>query len=82
MKASWIWLGVIGQSGQIVHTGIQCQRDSPALFKGHIALTAFDFGVIALVNAGQHLHFYLSILSFFSQFPQMCHIITKYSMSN
>ena len=65
MKASWIWLGVIGQSGQIVHTGIQCQRDSPALFKGHIALTAFELGVRALVDAGEHLHFDLGIAALF-----------------
>lgn len=58
----------VGQTGQIVHAGVQRQGNFFQLFKGVISFSGFQFGIIALVNAGEHLHFDLGIAAFFSQF--------------
>lgn len=67
-SASRIGILLIRQPCQIVHAGIQSDGDPSALFEGEIAFAVFDFGIIALINAGQMLHFDLGIAFFFSQF--------------
>jgi len=57
-----VGMRVIGQTCQIVHAGFQCNRNTAALFKCHISLSCFDFGIITLINAGQHLHFDLDLV--------------------
>ena len=74
--ASWIWLWLVGQTSQVIHAGIQCQRNSFALLKGHISLSSLNFRVVALVDSGQHLHLNLCKASLFSQFQQLRHSIT------
>ncbi len=54
--ASGIGGWIVGQTGQIIHAGIQCKSNPFALFKGHTAPAGFDLGIIALVDSGQHLH--------------------------
>ena len=58
---------LIGKSCKIIHAGIQGARNSLALFKGVISLSGLDFRIIALVNAGQHLHLYLCKTPFLPQ---------------
>ncbi len=58
----------VRESRKIVHTGIQCDCETTALLKSKIAASAFDFGVVALVDAGEHLYCDLRIAFFFSQF--------------
>ena len=69
-----IRLLLIRQASQIIHAGLQCQRNAPALFKGHVALAALDFGIITLVDARQHLHLDLGIAPLFSEHFHRCHI--------
>jgi hypothetical protein len=72
-----IRLCFIGQPGKIIHTGIQRQRNALALLKGHIPHTVFNLGIIALVDAGQVLYFYLRVSLGFSQLLYAVHIITR-----
>ena len=51
----------ISDTRQVVHTGIYGQRDPLALLKGIKPFSVLYFGIIALVNAGQQLHFNLRI---------------------
>ena len=62
--------GVVGKPRQIIHAGIQRQSDLSALLKGIVALAAFDLGIVALIDAGQHLHLDLRDSSLFSQLSQ------------
>ena len=43
---------LVGEIGKVVHTGIERYGNSFALFKGVVALSAFNFGIIALVDSG------------------------------
>lgn len=72
-----IWPGVIGQSGQVVHAGVQSQRNAAALLEGHIPPAALDLGVVALVNAGQELHLDLGKPPFPAQLLQSVHKLTQ-----
>ena len=69
-----IGLLFIGQACQVIHAGVQCQRDALALFKGVIALAGFDLGLVALVNAGEHLHLHLCIPLCLAKLFQPCHV--------
>ena len=66
--ASRIRLFLIRQTGEVIHAGIQRDGDPPALFIGQIASSVFNFGIIALVDPCQMLHFDLGVAFFFSQF--------------
>ena len=68
-----IGLLLISQPRQIVHAGIQRQGHAAALLKAEIPLAPLDFGIGALVDAGQHLHFDLGISPLFPEFPQSAH---------
>ena len=57
---------LVCQSGEIIHAGIQSQGDPLALLKGIVPFSAFDFGIVTLINAGQHLHLDLCEAAFFS----------------
>ena len=69
-----IGLLFIGEASQIVHAGIQRNCQFSALFKGKIPFATFDFGIVALVNSGHHLNFYLCESFFFAQVPNSTHI--------
>lgn len=56
--------------------GFQRVRNAAALFKGHVSFAGFDFGVVALVNAGQHLHFDLRISLLFAELFHLCHFLS------
>ena len=64
VHASGIRFFLVCQTCKIVHAGIQGKSDPFALFKGVVAFSVFDFRVIALINAGQVLHFDLGISPF------------------
>lgn len=64
----------IRQPCEIVHTGIQSKGNAAALLKGEIPFSAFQFGIIALVNAGQKLHLYLCQLLFESKLLHSCYL--------
>ena len=64
-----IWVRIIGQTGKIIHAGIQRKRNSFALLKRHVAVPKFNFGIGALVNPCEHLHFNLCIAEGLSEFP-------------
>lgn len=51
----------IGQSGKIVHAGIERERKPAALLESQIPPAALELGIIALVDAGQQLHLNLRI---------------------
>ena len=67
LLGAWIGFLHIGQPGQIVHAGIQGQSDAFALFEGVVALSGFDLGIVALIDAGFHLHIELRIAALFSK---------------
>lgn len=58
-SVSRIGVGVVGETGQIIHAGIQRQGNPLTLFKRHISLSGFNFRIVTLVDSGQHLHFNL-----------------------
>ena len=64
----------IRQPCEIVHTGIQSKGNAAALLKGEVPFSAFQFGIIALVNAGQKLHLYLCQLLFESKLLHSRHL--------
>ena len=72
ISLSGIWLFDISKAGEIIHARIQGKSNAPALFKGKIALSTFEFRIVALVDARQMLHFNLSIASLFSKFLESC----------
>ena len=75
---AWIRSLFICKAGQIIHTCLQYQSKTAALLVTHITPTCFDFGIIALVNARQDLHFYLRISPALSKFLQTCHLIPPF----
>lgn len=76
-----IWARIIGQSRQIIHAGIQGQCYAAQLFIGIVTLFGLQFGVVTLVDPGQHLHFDLCITPCFSEVLQSGHNITNYCMA-
>ena len=75
---SRIRLIIVGQPCQIVHAGVQGDGDFSALLKGVVSFSVFDFGIIALVDACEHLHFYLCISTLFAElFQSVVHVITQ-----
>lgn len=58
--------GVIGKPRKIVHARIKCQSKALALLKGNISRSFFQLRIIALIYAGQHLNFNLSVAFGFS----------------
>ena len=50
--AALIGLLNIGQSGQIIHAGVQCQSNALALLKRIVTLSGLNFGIVALINSG------------------------------
>lgn len=71
--AAWIRLFLISQPGEVIHTGFQSKRQTAALLKRIIPLSVFQFGIIALVDSGKHLHFDLCISFFHPQLFQSVH---------
>lgn len=65
--ASWIGLFLVSEPSQIIPAGVQCQRNSLALFKCIVSITVFNFTIVTLVNSGEKLHFYLCIAPFYAQ---------------
>ena len=72
-----IRLFFICKSRQIVHAGVQRQGDALALLEGEMTFLRLNFGIIALVDAGKHLHFDLRITLFLPQIPEPGHVITS-----
>jgi len=64
---SWVWGWVVGETGEIIHAGIKRDGKFATLLKGEIPLAVFDFGIVALVNPGQHLDFDLRKAFCFAQ---------------
>lgn len=48
-------------TGKVIHASFERECNPPALIKGVIPLPRFQLGIIALINAGEHLHFDLCI---------------------
>lgn len=71
-----IRLFFIGEPRQIIHICFKRKRYIFTLFKGKISLSIFYFRIVALVDAGQQLHFYLRIPFFFPKFLQEVHPVT------
>ena len=69
-SVSRVRIFLICQAGKVIHAGVQRQGDSFALLKGIISFAAFDLGIVALIDAGQHLHLDLGEPSLFPQFLQ------------
>ena len=67
---------VVGKTGQKVHAGLQSQGDPAVLLKGHVAPPGLDFRIVALVDAGEHLHLDLGISLFPPELFHRCHTIT------
>ena len=68
IAASRVRGGIVGQPRQIIHAGIQGKGDPLALLERVVALSLLDFGIIALIDPRQKLHFYLGVAALFSQF--------------
>ena len=77
LLCSGVWGWVIGETCEIIHTGIKRNGEFAALLEGEIPLAALDFGIIALVNSCQHLDFNLCKTFCFAQFFQPAHFITQ-----
>jgi len=58
--------GVVGKPRQIIHAGVQRQGNLPALLEGIVPSATFYLGIVALIDAGQHLHFDLRESPLFS----------------
>ena len=71
---SGIRLLLIRQLCQIIHARFQCQRNTAALLKAHVALARLDLGIIALVDTCQHLHLDLRITFLFAQLSHAGHL--------
>ena len=71
--AAWIRLFLIRQSREVIHTGFQGKRQTAALLKGIIPPSVFQFGIIALIDAGEHLHFDLCVSFFHPQLFESIH---------
>ena len=65
---AWVGFAFVGEACQVIHAGAQCLGNAFALFKCVVALAALDFGIIALINTGEHLHLHLCQSLTFSQF--------------
>lgn len=57
-----IRLGIVGKPCKIIHTGFQCKGQSLCLVKGQITDALFQFGIVALINAGQAFDILLRIM--------------------
>ena len=73
VRNSCIGLFFIRQLSKVIHAGVQRKRNPAALFKRVVPFPSLQLRVIALVNAGQHLHLNLRELAFFAQLHQSCH---------
>ena len=71
-----IRLRLIRQTCQIIHTGVQRQRDALALAERQSSRSVLDFGVITLVYPSQKLHLQLGQTLCVAQFLQSARTIT------
>ena len=62
--------GIVRQTRQIVHAGFQSHGEASALLKGRMPRATLQLGVVALINAGQKLHFDLCIAHRLAKLPQ------------
>ena len=69
-----VWGLFIRQAGEVVHAGLQRLCDASALLKGVIPLSGLDLGIVALVNASQHLHPDLRVAALLAEVAKSAHV--------
>jgi len=79
---SRVRLFLIRKSRKIIHTCVKSLCYPTALFKGVVSLAVFNFRIIALVDAREHLHLYLRVSPLFAECfkPFVFHIITSMTL--
>lgn len=76
---------LIGETEDIIHTGVIDKSKPLCLLNGRIAMTSFQSGIIGLIYPCKHLNFYLSKSSFVSEGFQPFagrYILIRFHISN